>query len=69
LQVSERVAKRSSRQGFPPQVFANTIVHILESERPRARYAVPWSAAIPILIHRFLPDRLWDYLVRRSLKW
>ncbi|SRR5579884_726533 len=69
LKVSERVARRSSRQGFPPQVFADTIVHILESERPRARYAVPWYAAIPMIIGRFLPDRIWDYLVRRSLHW
>lgn len=69
LKVSERVARRSSRQGFPPQVFADTIVRILESERPRARYAVPWYAAIPMLIGRFLPDRLWDFLVRRSLRW
>jgi len=69
LKISERVAKRSSSKGFPPQVFADTVVRILESDRPRVRYAVPWNAAIPMLIYRFLPDQWWDYLVRRSLKW
>lgn len=67
--VAERIARRASKQGFPPQVFADTIIRILESEKPRARYAVPWYAAIPMLLYRFLPDGLWDYLTRRSLKW
>jgi NAD(P)-dependent dehydrogenase (short-subunit alcohol dehydrogenase family) len=69
LQVSERFAKRFSKRGFPPQVFADTIARILESDRPGTRYAVPRSAAIPMTIGHLLPDRLRDYLVRRTLKW
>ncbi len=69
LQVSERFAKRFSKRGFPPQVFADTIVRILESNRPGVRYAVPRSAAIPMVIGRVLPDRLRDYLIHRTLKW
>jgi NAD(P)-dependent dehydrogenase (short-subunit alcohol dehydrogenase family) len=69
LQVSERFAKRFSKRGFPPQVFADTIVRILESNKPGVRYAVPRIAAIPIVIGRVLPGRLQDYLIRRTLKW
>jgi NAD(P)-dependent dehydrogenase (short-subunit alcohol dehydrogenase family) len=69
LQVSERFAKRFSKRGFPPQVFADTVARILESDRPGARYAVPRSAVIPITVGRLLPDRLRDYLIRRTLKW
>lgn len=69
LTVSEKVAKRSSRKGFPPQLFADTVVRILESGKPRARYLVPRNIAIPMLVRSLLPDRVWDYLVRRTLKW
>jgi|SRR5579875_433229 NAD(P)-dependent dehydrogenase (short-subunit alcohol dehydrogenase family) len=69
LHVSERMVQRSSRVGFPARLFADTVVKILNSPHPRARYPIPASAARVILLRRFLPDRLWDTLVRRMLKW
>jgi NAD(P)-dependent dehydrogenase (short-subunit alcohol dehydrogenase family) len=69
LTLSERFAKSSTKQGFPPQLFADTVVKILTSERPRARYAIPFSATVQIVLRSVLPDRLWDYLVRRVARW
>jgi len=69
LTVSEKVAKRSSKKGFPAQLFADTVVRILESNKPHARYVVPRNVAVPLLIRRLLPDSVWDYVVRRALKW
>ncbi len=69
LNVTEKVAKHSATVGFPPQLFADTVVQILQSRKPHARYVVPRSALRIILLRRFLPDRLWDRLVRRMLKW
>jgi NAD(P)-dependent dehydrogenase (short-subunit alcohol dehydrogenase family) len=69
LHVSERVARRLSTQGFPMQVLADMVVHILESPQPRARYVVPWRAALPLLIRRLMFDSAWDGLVRRILQW
>jgi NAD(P)-dependent dehydrogenase (short-subunit alcohol dehydrogenase family) len=69
--VTEKVARRTStgKGGFPPQLFAETVRKILDSQRPRARYVIPSSVARQVLLRRFLPDRTWDWLVRRTLKW
>jgi len=69
LNLAERTAARSSKQGFPPQLFADTLVRILDSRQPRPRYIVPRDAVLPVLLRRFLPDRLWDRMVRRTMKW
>jgi NAD(P)-dependent dehydrogenase (short-subunit alcohol dehydrogenase family) len=69
LHVSEKMVQRSSHAGFPARRFADTVVKILNSAHRRARYPVPGSAARTILLRHFLPDRLWDALVRRMLKW
>ncbi|HEX4205061.1 MAG TPA: SDR family NAD(P)-dependent oxidoreductase [Ktedonobacteraceae bacterium] len=69
LVIGEKVAKRSSRTGFPPQRVAQTVVRILTSEHPRARYPVPFQAKLIIFVRGLLPDSLWDRLTRRALKW
>lgn len=69
MTLSERVAKRATKQGFSPQLFADTVVTILSSKRPRARYAIPFSTTVEIVLRRLLPDRLWDYLLRRVARW
>jgi NAD(P)-dependent dehydrogenase (short-subunit alcohol dehydrogenase family) len=71
LTVMERSAMRmaAGRGGFPPQLFAETIERILSSRRPRPRYAVPARIAWAIRLRSWLPDRSWDRLIRRSLRW
>jgi NAD(P)-dependent dehydrogenase (short-subunit alcohol dehydrogenase family) len=69
LELTEKVARRAGRGGFPPQLFAGTVRQILASPRPRARYVIPRSVGRQILLRRLLPDSLWDRLVRRTLKW
>jgi NAD(P)-dependent dehydrogenase (short-subunit alcohol dehydrogenase family) len=56
-------------EGFPPQLFADTVLKILNRPRPRARYAIPRQAAWTIRVRRLAPDWLWDWSVRRRLKW
>ncbi|SRR5258708_1635191 len=69
LNLTEKVAQRSSQKGFPPMLFAQTVVKILESRKPRARYIVPPGAAREVILRKLLPDSLWDALVRRMLHW
>jgi len=70
IDLSEKVARVSSSKGFPAQLFANTVVRILKSSHPRARYPIPaLDAGLAILLRRLLPDALWDRLLRRILKW
>ncbi len=62
-------AEARSRSGFPPQLFADTVEKILSGPRPAIRYPIPGSVAWAIRARRFMPDWLWDAMVRRSTGW
>jgi NAD(P)-dependent dehydrogenase (short-subunit alcohol dehydrogenase family) len=65
----ENYFKQAAAQGFPPQLFADTVLKIVNQPHPRARYAVPGQVARMILLRTLLPDWLWDRMLRRALKW
>ncbi len=69
LTAFEKLANVLSKRGFPPQRFVDTVVRVLASPKPRTRYVVPRSAAIDVTLRRFLPDAVFDAIVRRSLRW
>lgn len=69
LQMAEKSANRASKTGFPIQKFADTVVRILSTSHPRARYGVPRSATAVMFLRRLLPDFLWDWLIRRAIRW
>src|SRR6266567_3180979 len=69
LNTCEAIVRSSVAGGFPPQLFADTVLKILTSRHPRARYVVPGSARREIILHQLLPDRVWDWLLRRVFKW
>jgi hypothetical protein len=58
---SESMAKRSP----PPEVIATTIAKAATARRPRSRYAVGTVAKPLIFVHRWLPDRAYDAIIRR----
>jgi len=53
---------------LPPEAVARVIVDAIESERPRTRYAVTLLARLLIPLRRLLPDRYFDWQMRRMLK-
>jgi NAD(P)-dependent dehydrogenase (short-subunit alcohol dehydrogenase family) len=65
----EKYARRRGANGFPPQLFADTVERILNSRNPRSRYPIPRQAAMLITVRKLLPDWLWDRIVRANLKW
>ncbi|GCE04214.1 SDR family NAD(P)-dependent oxidoreductase [Dictyobacter aurantiacus] len=69
LTMAEKSATQSSQSGFPIQKFSDTVVRILDSSHPRARYSVPFNAALLMLLRRFLPDVVWDRLIRLAMRW
>ena len=69
LTTFEKLANVLSKRGFPPQRFVDTVVRILASPKPRIRYVVPGSASIEVTLRRFLPDAVFDAILRRSLRW
>ncbi len=69
LTTFEKLANALSKRGFPPQRFVDTVVRILANPKPRIRYVVPSSASIEVTLRRFLPDAVFDAILRRSLRW
>jgi NAD(P)-dependent dehydrogenase (short-subunit alcohol dehydrogenase family) len=53
-----------SRLGGGPEAVADTIAVALRASRPKPRYPVTPSARFMINQRRFLPDRLWDLVMR-----
>jgi NAD(P)-dependent dehydrogenase (short-subunit alcohol dehydrogenase family) len=69
LNTTESIVARIPSAGFPPQLFADTILHILSASRPHARYVVPRKAIWLLRLHRLLPDSIWDKQIRRMMRW
>jgi hypothetical protein len=53
------------RHAISPDKVSDTIMHALESPRPRARYLVGRDATVVGVTTRLLPDRVRDALVHR----
>jgi NAD(P)-dependent dehydrogenase (short-subunit alcohol dehydrogenase family) len=53
-----------SRLGGGPEAVADTIAAALRASRPKPRYPVTPSAHLMINQRRFLPDQLWDLVMR-----
>lgn len=64
-----RFAERGATTGFPAQVFADLVAHIVASPRPRARYLIPTRAGRVFRLARVLPSGLVDRIIRRGMGW
>jgi NAD(P)-dependent dehydrogenase (short-subunit alcohol dehydrogenase family) len=67
--VSERL--RGAHEGLlglaagPPELVARIIERAITAPRPRTRYVVPTASLAFVSAYRWLPDRVWDALMRR----
>jgi NAD(P)-dependent dehydrogenase (short-subunit alcohol dehydrogenase family) len=61
-------AEAMARGGIPPEAAASVIVRAIRARRPRARYLVGRDAKVAARVARFLPDRLLDALLARSVR-
>ncbi len=63
---------RADRMGAGPEIVANVILKAITAARPKARYAVPFTAKAIIAAVNLVPDRLMDAgrhaLMRRLTK-
>jgi short-subunit dehydrogenase len=57
----QRLRKLAGR----PEDIAEVIFKALTADKPRARYAAPGHARLAIALKRFLPARLFDYILNR----
>jgi NAD(P)-dependent dehydrogenase (short-subunit alcohol dehydrogenase family) len=68
LDTMARVGTETGERGIPPQEVARVIHKALTVKRPRARYLVGRDAVGMKTASSLLPDKVWDALVRRTLK-
>jgi short-subunit dehydrogenase len=50
----------AERRGSQPEIVADVILKAITADRPRARYAVPFTAKAIIVAMNLVPDRLMD---------
>jgi NAD(P)-dependent dehydrogenase (short-subunit alcohol dehydrogenase family) len=66
---AERAMNVDLRRGeLPPDAVASVILGAIESDRPRTRYPVTLLARMLIPLRRLLPDRYFDWQMKRMLK-
>jgi NAD(P)-dependent dehydrogenase (short-subunit alcohol dehydrogenase family) len=66
---AERAMNRDFQMGMlPAEVVARTIVDAIESERPRTRYPLTSMARLFLPLKRLLPDRFFDWRMKKVLR-
>jgi NAD(P)-dependent dehydrogenase (short-subunit alcohol dehydrogenase family) len=69
IQSMTALAAKVHTDGFPPQLFADTVEQILESPNPKPRYPIPGDIRFRVLVRRLVSDRMMDRFIRRALDW
>ncbi len=68
IEAMEKTIRRTGDRGIPPERVAEVISEAIAAERPRTRYLVGRDAKLIRRAQSLLPDRLFDRLMRRSMK-
>ncbi len=64
IDAFRRLSQQSTGYITAEQV-ASTILNVMQTQRPRARYKIGTTARMMPMLHRMLPARLWDRMVAR----
>jgi NAD(P)-dependent dehydrogenase (short-subunit alcohol dehydrogenase family) len=67
LDAMTRATRELARGALPVETVVRCIVHALTARRPRPRYPVGLKVNLLLRAHKWIPDRLWDRIVQRSL--
>jgi len=59
--------EREHQTAVPPETVARRVLHVMQVNRPKARYLVGFDTYLLNMAGRFLPDRLGDWLARKVL--
>ena len=68
--AARRVQKymvQNGRNGYPPEKVGEVVLHALTASRPRVRYAVIPSTSWRRILQSFLPKRLVDRMIAKTL--
>ncbi|MFG1820282.1 oxidoreductase [Kribbella sp. NPDC049174] len=59
-------SEMADRRSSPPTVIADAIAKAVTARRPRTRYLVGFAAKPLVTLRRLLPDRAFDYTIKRA---
>lgn len=65
----QEVLDNGGRAEVGPEKAANTVVKAIESTNPKNRYTVTWEAWLAPKLKRFLPSKVWSYIMRKGLNY
>lgn len=68
MEAIRHVAEKTSRRGIPADTVARAVEHALTARVPKTRYLVGGDARFRALLMSFVPDRLRDRLITRSMR-
>lgn len=63
----QNVLENGGRAEVEAEKAAETVVKAIESSNPKTRYTVTWEAWLLPKLKRFLPSRVWDYIIRKEM--
>lgn len=63
-----KITDRMSRSGLPAEIVGATVGHALTTQHPKTRYVIGREAKLQALMAIFMPDRMRDNLIVRSLR-
>jgi NAD(P)-dependent dehydrogenase (short-subunit alcohol dehydrogenase family) len=67
LDAMTSATRELARTALPVATVVSCIVHALTARHPRSRYPVGLKVNLLLRAHKWVPDRLWDWLVQRAL--
>jgi NAD(P)-dependent dehydrogenase (short-subunit alcohol dehydrogenase family) len=67
LDVMRQATRKLAHAALPVDSVVRCVVHALTARRPNARYPVGLKVNLLLRAYKWIPDRVWDWIVQRSL--
>jgi NAD(P)-dependent dehydrogenase (short-subunit alcohol dehydrogenase family) len=67
IEAIHRMCDKIQRTAIPVSRVVRAVMHALTARRPRTRYPVGMQTRFAIFAYKRLPDRFWDWLLRRAM--
>ncbi len=67
LEAMRQATRKLAHAALPVDSVVRCVVHALTARRPAARYPVGLKVNLLLRAYKWIPDRIWDWIVQRSL--
>jgi NAD(P)-dependent dehydrogenase (short-subunit alcohol dehydrogenase family) len=68
LDAVRQATRKLAASALPVESVTRCVVHALTARRPSARYPVGLKVNLLLRAYKWIPDRIWDLIVARSLE-